>query len=165
MGNYNRITFKERVRIEAGIYAQKSFSQIAKDLGRSTSSIVGRSNKTEQSLNLRIHLVEIAFVSALVGKETFVEKRIVLFCAGCVLNTDVQNIALIGCRLVAKRQKSHLLSVMPVQKSKIKAASITSTITWRKRQRQMQRKLGQSPERGSGLVRRNCEGLMRCCRR
>ena len=40
MGNYNRITFKERVRIEAGIYAKKSFSQIAKELGRSTSSIV-----------------------------------------------------------------------------------------------------------------------------
>ncbi len=39
MGNYNRITFKERVRIEAGIYAKKSFSQIAKELGRSTSSI------------------------------------------------------------------------------------------------------------------------------
>ena len=40
MSNYNRITFKERVRIEAGIYAKKSFSQIAKELGRSTSSIV-----------------------------------------------------------------------------------------------------------------------------
>ena len=40
MSNYNRITFKERVRIEAGIYARKSFSQIAKELGRSTSSIV-----------------------------------------------------------------------------------------------------------------------------
>ena len=40
MGNYNRITYKERVRIEAGIYARKSFSQIAKELGRSTSSIV-----------------------------------------------------------------------------------------------------------------------------
>lgn len=39
MSNYNRITFKERVRIEAGIYAKKSFSQIAKELGRSTSSI------------------------------------------------------------------------------------------------------------------------------
>lgn len=39
MGNYNRITFKERVRIEAGIYAKKSFFQIAKELGRSTSSI------------------------------------------------------------------------------------------------------------------------------
>ena len=39
MGNYNRITFKERVRIEAGIYAKESFSKIAKDLGRSTSSI------------------------------------------------------------------------------------------------------------------------------
>ncbi len=30
----------ERVRIEAGIYAKKSFSQIAKELGRSTSSII-----------------------------------------------------------------------------------------------------------------------------
>lgn len=39
MSNYNRITFKERVRIEAGIYARKSFSQIAKELGRSTSSV------------------------------------------------------------------------------------------------------------------------------
>lgn len=39
MSNYNRITFKERVRIEAGIYANKSFSEIAKELGRSTSSI------------------------------------------------------------------------------------------------------------------------------
>ena len=39
MGNYNRITFKERVRIEAGIYARKSFSQIGKEIGRSTSSI------------------------------------------------------------------------------------------------------------------------------
>lgn len=39
MSNYNRITFKERVRIEAGIYAKKSFSQIAEELGRSTSSI------------------------------------------------------------------------------------------------------------------------------
>ncbi len=39
MSNYNRITFKERVRIEAGIYAKKSFSRIAKELGRSTSSI------------------------------------------------------------------------------------------------------------------------------
>ena len=39
MSNYNRITFKERVRIEAGIYAQKSFRQIAEELGRSTSSI------------------------------------------------------------------------------------------------------------------------------
>lgn len=39
MSNYNRITFKERVRIEAGIYAKESFSRIAKDLGRSTSSI------------------------------------------------------------------------------------------------------------------------------
>ena len=33
MSNYNRITFKERVRIEAGIYAKKSFSQIAKEIG------------------------------------------------------------------------------------------------------------------------------------
>lgn len=40
MSNYNRITFKERVRIEAGIYARKSFSQIARELGRSTSSII-----------------------------------------------------------------------------------------------------------------------------
>lgn len=39
MSNYNRITFKERVRIEAGIYAKKSFSQIAKEIGRSTSSV------------------------------------------------------------------------------------------------------------------------------
>lgn len=39
MGNYNRITFKERVRIEAGIYAKKSFSKIAEEIGRSTSSI------------------------------------------------------------------------------------------------------------------------------
>ena len=39
MSNYNRITFKERVRIEAGIYAHESFSKIAEDLGRSTSSI------------------------------------------------------------------------------------------------------------------------------
>jgi len=39
MSNYNRITFKERVRIEAGIYARKSFSQIAKEIGRSTSSV------------------------------------------------------------------------------------------------------------------------------
>ena len=40
MSNYNRITFKERVRIEAGIYAHESFSKIAEDLGRSTSSII-----------------------------------------------------------------------------------------------------------------------------
>lgn len=39
MSNYNRISFKERVRIEAGIYARKSFRQIAEELGRSTSSI------------------------------------------------------------------------------------------------------------------------------
>ena len=39
MSNYNRITFKERVRIETGIYAKKSFSQIAKEIGRSTSSV------------------------------------------------------------------------------------------------------------------------------
>ena len=39
MSNYNRITFKERVRTEAGIYARESFSKIAKELGRSTSSI------------------------------------------------------------------------------------------------------------------------------
>ena len=39
MSNYNRITFKERVRIEVGIYARESFSKIAKELGRSTSSI------------------------------------------------------------------------------------------------------------------------------
>ena len=39
MGNYNRITFKERVRIEAGIYANKSFSKIAEEIGRSTSSV------------------------------------------------------------------------------------------------------------------------------
>ena len=39
MSNYNRITFKERVRIEAGIYAKKSFGQIAKEIGRSTSSV------------------------------------------------------------------------------------------------------------------------------
>lgn len=40
MSNYNRITFKERVRIEAGIYAKKSFSQIAKEIVRSTSSVL-----------------------------------------------------------------------------------------------------------------------------
>ena len=39
MSNYNRITFKERVRIEAGIYAKESFSKIAKEIGRSTSSV------------------------------------------------------------------------------------------------------------------------------
>lgn len=39
MSDYNRITFKERVRIEAGIYAKKSLSQIAKEIGRSTSSV------------------------------------------------------------------------------------------------------------------------------
>lgn len=39
MSNYNRITFKERMKIEAGIYTGKSFSLIAKEPGRSTSSI------------------------------------------------------------------------------------------------------------------------------
>ena len=39
MSDYNRITFKERVRIEAGIYAKKSLSQIAKEIGRSTSTV------------------------------------------------------------------------------------------------------------------------------
>ena len=39
MSNYNRIILKERVRIEAGIYAKKSFGEIAEELGRSTSSI------------------------------------------------------------------------------------------------------------------------------
>ena len=39
MNKYNRITYKERLRIEAGIYAGKSFAQIAKEIGRSTSSI------------------------------------------------------------------------------------------------------------------------------
>lgn len=34
MSNYNRITFRERVRIEPGIYAKKSFGQIAEELGR-----------------------------------------------------------------------------------------------------------------------------------
>ena len=40
MSNYNRITYKERVRIEAGIYAKKTYSEIAKELERSTSSII-----------------------------------------------------------------------------------------------------------------------------
>lgn len=40
MSNYNRITFKERVRIEAGIYAKKSFREIAREIGRSTSSVI-----------------------------------------------------------------------------------------------------------------------------
>ena len=39
MSNYSRITFKERVRIEAGISAKKSFSQIAEELGRTTKAI------------------------------------------------------------------------------------------------------------------------------
>lgn len=39
MSNYNRIILKERVRIEAGIYAKKSFGEIVEELGRSTSSI------------------------------------------------------------------------------------------------------------------------------
>ena len=39
MSNYNRIKFKERARIEASIYAKESFSSIAKELGRNTSSI------------------------------------------------------------------------------------------------------------------------------
>ena len=47
MSNYNRITFKERVRIEAGIYAKKSFSQIAKEIGRSTSSVTREANLKE----------------------------------------------------------------------------------------------------------------------
>ena len=47
MSNYNRITFKERVRIEAGIYAKKSFSHIAKEIGRSTSSVTREANLKE----------------------------------------------------------------------------------------------------------------------
>ena len=39
MSNYNRLDLKERVRIEAGIYAEKSFSLIAEELGRNKSSI------------------------------------------------------------------------------------------------------------------------------
>ena len=34
MSNYNRITLKERVRIEAGIYSGYSFHKIAKDIER-----------------------------------------------------------------------------------------------------------------------------------
>lgn len=52
MGNYNRMTLKERVRIEAGIYAKKSFSQIAKDIGRSTSSV------TREVKNNRIRIAD-----------------------------------------------------------------------------------------------------------
>ena len=44
MSNYNRITFKERVRIEAGVYAEKSFSRIAGELGRSRTYVSARLN-------------------------------------------------------------------------------------------------------------------------
>ena len=40
MSNYNQITLKERVRIEAGIYSGYSFHKIAKDIERSTSSVI-----------------------------------------------------------------------------------------------------------------------------
>jgi IS30 family transposase len=40
MGNYKRIEFKERVRIEAGIYAKTSYTKIGDELGRSASSII-----------------------------------------------------------------------------------------------------------------------------
>lgn len=53
MSNYNRITFKERVRIEAGIYSNKSFSRIAKEIGRSTSSV------TREVKNNRIRIKEV----------------------------------------------------------------------------------------------------------
>ena len=53
MSNYNRITFKERVRIEAGLYAGKSFSQIAKELGRSTSSIAREVKKNRIMVRAR----------------------------------------------------------------------------------------------------------------
>ena len=37
MSNYNRISFKERVRIEAGIYAKKSFSHsFSRSFGRTS---------------------------------------------------------------------------------------------------------------------------------
>ena len=54
MSNYNRITFKERVRIEAGIYAGKSFSRIAKELGRSTSSITREVKQNRIQVHARL---------------------------------------------------------------------------------------------------------------
>lgn len=40
MSNYNRISYKERMRIEAGIYSKSSFSKMGEELIRSTSSII-----------------------------------------------------------------------------------------------------------------------------
>ncbi len=40
MSNRNRLSFKERIRIEAGIYAKLSFSRIARELGRQPSTII-----------------------------------------------------------------------------------------------------------------------------
>ena len=39
MSNYNRIILRERVRIEAGIYAKKSFGEIAEELGISQAQV------------------------------------------------------------------------------------------------------------------------------
>jgi len=95
-------------------------------------------------------MAQVVLIQAIVGKEIFVEKRIVSFYAGCVPNTDVQNTALILSSLVVKRQGNLRLSVIHVQKKIKRTASMTSTITWQKRLRQMQRK--QDPIQEKGFV-------------
>lgn len=85
MSNYNRITFKERVRIEAGIYAKESFSKIAKELDRSTSSITREVKKIEQRLKCHICVVRIVYMLPPVQNSMCVVISIAVENVGCAL--------------------------------------------------------------------------------
>lgn len=144
MSNYNRITFKERVRIEAGIYAKKSFSQIAKEIGRSTLSVTREVKqnrimvKTPCSCGTDCIYPPSCRKTGLCGDEycskrcwTCMDHDRTQYCDRCVTHT-------------CKKQKGHHLYVIHAAKRIRKHVSITSTIILQKRQMQRQKKYVQS---------------------
>ena len=52
MSNRNRLCLKDRVRIEAGIYAKKSFSRIAREIGRQPSTVIREVKNNSQRVTL-----------------------------------------------------------------------------------------------------------------
>lgn len=133
MSNYNRIILKERVRIEAGIYAKKSFGEIAEELGRSTSSITREVRQNRIMVKSPYACGTDCVYPRIVGRQVFAEMSIVPRGVGHAQSMIVRSIAIDALHIPAKRQRRHRLYVIPVVRRIRKHVSTISIITLQKR--------------------------------
>ena len=133
MSNYNRIILKERVRIEAGIYAKKSFGEIAEELGRSTSSITREVKQNRIMVKSPYARGTDCVYPPNCRKTGLCGNGIVPRGVGHAQSMIVRSIAIDALHIPAKRQRRHRLYVIPVVRRIRKHVSTISIITLQKR--------------------------------